>query len=195
LKAEVEAQIGRQLDAGDLSGAATTIVRGYGSETLSYLTAVSRDPCLAEEVFSAITEDLWRGLPGFRRECSARTWLYRLAYNALQRQRSDPFRRRQRAISRELQQVADEVRSKTAPFLRTEVKDGVARLREQLSRAEQTLLILRVDRNLSWREVGVIMAEGDTPLGEATLAKRFQRVKDKLRRLAAEAGLLPLDEP
>lgn len=189
--AEVEQQIADALDAGDLAAAAESLVRGYGPEILSYLAAVARDPCLAEEVFSTTTEDVWRGLPGFRRECSARSWIYRLAYHALQRHRRDPFRRRQKkTASRELERVADKVRSETAPFLRTEVKDRVARLREQLGSEEQTLLILRVDRELSWREVGAIMAEENTPLSEAALAKRFQRVKDKLRKLAAEAGLL-----
>ena len=49
--------------------------------------------------------------------------------------------------------MVDHVRTTTALHLRSEVKDQVSRLRERLEPDEQTLLILRVDRALSWREV------------------------------------------
>lgn len=190
-RSAVEREIDGHLESGDHAAAAAAMVRGYGSEILSYLAGVSRDPGLAEEAFSTVMEDLWRGLPGFRRESSARTWLYRLAYNALQRQQGDPFRRRQQNLSRELERAAHESRSRTALFLRTEVKDAVSHLRQQLAPDEQTLLILRVDRNLPWRDVAEIMSREGRPLSEATLAKRYERVREKLRRLAEEAGLIP----
>lgn len=187
---QLETEIDQRLDAGDLEAAAAAMISGYGPELFSYLLGVTRDRTAAEEVFSIVAEDLWRGLPGFRRESSARTWVYRVTYNALQRHRRDPFRRRKQGLTGKLSQLAAEVRSRTAPFLRTEVKDQVAQLREQLSPDEQTLLVLRIDRGMSWRAVGEVMG-GEQPLSEATLAKRFQRVKTKLRRLAEEAGLIP----
>lgn len=192
-RAAIEAEIAGHLDSGDHTAAAAAIIRGYGGEVLSYLAGMSRDPALAEEVYSTVTEDLWRGLPGFRRESSARTWMYRLAYNALQRHRKDPFRRLQKPLSQELEHAAHPVRSRTALFLRTEVKTAVSQLREQLDLDEQTLLILRVDRNLPWREVGEILRQGDHRPSDATLAKRYERVRAKLRRLAEEAGLIPGD--
>jgi RNA polymerase sigma-70 factor (ECF subfamily) len=191
----LEAQIAAHLEAENLQAAAAAMIRGYGPEILSYLAGVSRDAALADEVFSTFAEDLWRGLPGFRRESSVRTWLYRLAYNAFQRHRQDPFRKRQIGLSRHLEGVAAEVRSRTAPFLRTEFKSAIARLREQLDPDEQTLLVLRVDRRLSWREVSEVMTEDVSPdglrLSEATLTKRFERLRSKLRLLAQKEGLLP----
>ena len=71
-----------------------------------------------------------------------------------------------------------------APHLRTEVKSDVQKLREELTEEEQTLLILRVDRNLDWREVADILE-----IEEPALRKRFERLKDKLRRLAKERGI------
>lgn len=76
---DLEPRLLALLDAGDLSGAATEALRGYGPQVLGYLTAVLRDEDDAHDVFSQFAEDLWRGLPGFRRESSIRTWAFRLA--------------------------------------------------------------------------------------------------------------------
>ena len=86
--------------------------------------------------------------------------------------------------------LAAEVRSTTARHLKSETKDAVARLREQLAPAEQSLLILRIDRRLSWSEVASVMSTPEERLDARTVAKRFQRVKDRLRKLAEEEGLL-----
>jgi hypothetical protein len=58
-------------------------------------------------------------------------------------------------------------------------------------------LILRVDRGLAWNEIAQSMDDGDAPLTDtelhrqaAALRKRFERIKDRLRVLAREAGLL-----
>ena len=186
---ELETTISRHLDSGELEGAATAIVRGYGPEIVGYLAALARDVDRAHDVFSQVCEDLWRGLPEFRRDASARTWLYKLAWHAWLRHERDAFRRHGAPLlSEHLSRLAAEVRSATAPYLRTEVKDAVARLREELAPDEQSLLILRVDRGLAWNEIAAVM-EAEAP----ALAKRFERVKAKLRKLAEDAGLIAKD--
>jgi RNA polymerase sigma-70 factor (ECF subfamily) len=82
-------------------------------------------------------------------------------------------------------QLAQRVRTATALHLRTESKSGVQALREELLSDEQSLLILRIDRDLSWREVAEVLGEA-----EPTLRKRLERVKEKLRTLAQQRGLL-----
>lgn len=188
---DLEADIARLLEARDLPAAASAIMRGYGSAVLGYLFGLTRDEDRADDVFSQFCEDLWRGLPGFRRDSSSRTWVYTLAWHAWLRQERDAYRRHGRPLaSEEMSRLAAEVRSTTALHLRSEVKDAVARLREQLSPAEQSLLVLRVDRELSWGEVAAVMSSPEDPLDPRTARKRFQRVKDKLRTLAEDAGLL-----
>jgi RNA polymerase sigma-70 factor (ECF subfamily) len=110
--AQVEAQIERALDAGDLGGAAEAIVRRYGVEVMSYLVAVTRDRQAADDVFSTTCEDLWRGLAGFQRRSSVRTWLYRLAWHAMLRHRNDAFARRRAPLSRQLKSWAAPIRSR-----------------------------------------------------------------------------------
>jgi RNA polymerase sigma-70 factor, ECF subfamily len=179
------------MEAGDLPGAAAAILRGYGPSILSYLAALARDEDRADDAFSQFCEDLWRGLPGFRRDASVRTWTYKLAWHAWLRNERDAFRRHgRRLVTEEMSRLAEEVRSSTALHLRSEAKDAVARLRRQLSPAEQSLLVLRIDRSLSWAEVAAVMSTPEEPLDPQTVAKRFQRVKTKLRKLAEDAGLL-----
>ena len=187
----LEAEIGGLLEAGDLPSAAAAILRGYGPSIFSYLAALARDEDRADDAFSQFCEDLWRGLPGFRRDASVRTWAYRLAWHAWLRNERDAFRRRERPlVTEEISRLAAEVRSTTAVHFRSEAKDAVARLRMQLTPAEQSLLVLRVDRGLSWSEVAVVMSTREESLDAQTVAKRFQRVKNRLRKLAEDAGLL-----
>jgi RNA polymerase sigma-70 factor (ECF subfamily) len=52
--------------------------------------------------------------------------------------------------------------------------------------------VLRVDRELSWREVAVALGEeADDEACCAALRKRFERLKEKLAGFARERGLLP----
>jgi RNA polymerase sigma-70 factor (ECF subfamily) len=67
------------------------------------------------------------------------------------------------------------------------VDRGVAeRLRASLDPYEQTLLILRVDRGLSWDEVTCVLSSPEDPVNKDALKKRFERVKARLRTLAAD---------
>jgi RNA polymerase sigma-70 factor (ECF subfamily) len=190
---DLEARIDASLSAGDLSAAATEAIRGYGPQILGYLVAVMRDDEAAYDVFSQFSEDLWRGIGTFRRQCSFRTWAYKIAWNAALRFRRDAFRRRVRRLqTTEVSKIIDEVRSASRIYQQTAVKDRMSEIRASLDPDEQTLLILRVDRSLSWKEIAEIMSdgEGETVSQEPALRKRFERLKGKLRTLATEAGLL-----
>jgi len=188
----VEAEIADLLESNDLPSAAAAILREYGPAILAYLASLARDEDRADDAFSQFCEDLWRGLPGFRRDASVRTWVYKLAWHAWLRNEREPYRRRGRQLAtEEMSRLAAEVRSTTALHLRSEAKDAVARLRQQLTPAEQSLLVLRIDRGLSWSDVASVMSTPEEDLDAQTVAKRFQRVKDRLRKLAEDAGLLP----
>ncbi len=181
----LEARISEHLGAADVGAAATVALRGYGPEILGYLSAVLREPDLSAEALAVFSEDLWAGLPSFRGASSFRTWAYKLAWHAAMRTARDPARKRARPLATtEAGRIAVEIRTATAVHLRTEVKDAVRELRAALSPDEQTLLVLRIDRDLSWREVADVM-ETD----EAALRKRFERVKERLKKLARERGI------
>jgi RNA polymerase sigma-70 factor (ECF subfamily) len=158
------------------------VIRDYGPELLGYLTAIMRNDDWARDVFAQFCENMWRGLPAFRRECSVRTWCYVLAWNAGRRFDRDEYRRRVRRL--ETSEVGKLAQQVTSMSLR--VDRGVAeRLRASLDPYEQTLLILRVDRGLSWDEVTCVLSSPEDPVNKDALKKRFERVKARLRTLAA----------
>jgi RNA polymerase sigma-70 factor (ECF subfamily) len=188
---DLEPRILALLDAGDLSGSATEALRGYGPQILGYLTAVLRDEDDAHDVFSQFAEDLWRGLPGFRRESSVRTWAFRLAWHAASRYARDPYRKRHRPIlTTEASKIAEQVRSTMSAYAPGGRADRLLKLRESLEPEEQTLLILRVDKAMPWEDVAEVLRADGEPATPAALRKRFERLKEKLGRLAREEGLI-----
>ena len=187
----LEAQIGTHLDKGELAEAATAAIQGYGPQILGYLTALLRDEDKAGDAYSRFAEDLWRAIGRFRRECSFRTWAYRVAWSASRDVADDAFNRRGRRLeSHEISAIAEAVKSSSAAYLKEAVKHRVDQLREKLAPEDQTLLILRVNRGLSWREVALVLSQPGKVLDEAAARKRFERVKDRLRELAKAEGVL-----
>ena len=183
----------RQLcEAGDHAAATTAALRGHGVELLGFLRALAGDPDLAAEAFAELGEDVWRGLPRFRWESSLRSWLYALARNALAQLRRDPRRRRARNLPLSLApELAAAVRTVTLEIQRTAVKDEFRVLREQLDPEEHEILLLRLDRGMSWKDIArVLGGEDDLDTRAAALRKRFERAKQRLKKLAIERGLI-----
>jgi RNA polymerase sigma-70 factor (ECF subfamily) len=193
---DLEEQLRGLQAAGDLAGMATMAVQGYGPEVLGFLVTLLRDEHDANEAFSQACEDLWTSVNHFEGRCSLRTWFYTLARHAASRLRRSPRRRPEHRVAlTELSDVAERVRSATLPYLRSEVKDGITLIREALNEEDRALLVLRVDRDMSWRDIAAIFSPEDhseevlARVG-ARLRKRFQLVKDEIRERARAAGLL-----
>jgi RNA polymerase sigma-70 factor (ECF subfamily) len=197
---DLEQRIRGSIEAGDLRAAATAAVEGYGPEVLGFLVTTLRDEHDATEVFSQACEDLWAGFPRFEGRSSLRTWFYVLARHAASRFRRAPHRRAGwRVAMSNVTDIAEAVRSRTLPHLRTEVKDRFAAIRDALPEEDRALLVLRVDRKMSWNEIARVLCpdeQSDDALTKAAarMRKRFQLVKDEIRARAREAGLLPKDE-
>lgn len=176
------ASVHARLDDDDRAGAVGNVVKTLGPELLGYLYAVAPSPDDADDIFGLYCERLMHGIEQFRGDSSLRTWSYRIVRNLLidaarSRQRS----RVRRALTAELVQVADRVRSETATHLRTEVKDRFALMRAQLPEQERTLLVLRIDRRLPWKDVAAIMLDEVDGASVARLRKRFARLVARLR--------------
>lgn len=204
---EVAAQSGHEFrirqafNNGNFKLAATLTLEAYGPELMGFLAACHLRVTEAEEVFSLFTEDFWLGLSRFKWQCSMRTWVYTLARNADRRYRRSPHTRAGRHVSLndvpEVLEAIEKVRTGTATFLQTGFRNEIQDLRAQLTLEQQELLILRLDRGLSWRDIALILQDGKEP-GDATalkqhtqtLRKRFGRIKEQLRRHALESGLL-----
>ncbi len=193
----VEAELDQLLRDGALADAATRALEAYGQEIYGFLASVHGNETDAKEVFSQVAEDLWRGLPAFGRRCSVRTWLYVLARHATARYRRTPWNRAgRRSGDEQLDAIVAHARTQTKPWLRTDVKDRWRVLRDSLDPEDRTLLVLRVDRNLEWKELAKVTLGSESPEEAALtreadrLKKRFQLLKRDLRRRAKAAGLI-----
>jgi RNA polymerase sigma-70 factor (ECF subfamily) len=199
---DLEATIRAACVAGEYGRAATLTVEGYGTDIMAFLLArCGSRGGVAEEVFGIFAEKLWVGLPRFEWRCSMRSWAYRLARNAANDYVSSAGNRPERNLplsqNAPPSQVMDRVRTTTASYRRTAAKDRMRELRETLPADDQMLLILRIDRGLDFRELAEALNDSDAPLDSeglereaARLRKRFERVKEQLRELATERGLL-----
>jgi RNA polymerase sigma-70 factor (ECF subfamily) len=196
MRDEIEAVVRGHLTDGHVDEAATRALERYGPELFGFLRALARDEDLATEAFAAASEHIWRGLPKFRWEASLRTWCYQLARNALHQARIDPRRRPERNLPMSLVNSMEEVRrSATAPYQRTDVKDALRALRDSLASEDHEILILRLDRGMSWKDIaraieGDDLAGGKLDQRAAALRKRFERAKTQLREMAVATGLI-----
>lgn len=196
---ETERRARAALDEGDARAAATAAIQGYGPEILGFLRARLRDDTTAGDAFAVFCEDLWKGLPKFEARSTMRVWAYTLARHAADRVAGRARRERDRRASlSEARSLAEEVRTSTMAHQRTANKDRVRKLRARLTGEEETILILRVDKQLSWREIVQVLGSDDPDASDAGLAraaarlrKRYQAMTAKLRRLAEAEGLLP----
>ena len=185
-----EEAIRAAFDAGDHRAAMDLAVRRYGAELLGYMISVLRSEEWAREVFARLLEDLWKGFERFEWRSSFRTWAYRAARNAVIRAKERD--RRPARLDTETMAAIEAApdKSTTLPHLRTENKEWLARFREGLDPDEQTLLTLRLDRRMSWNDVALVLlgddAHEDLPRASATVRKRFDRLKQRLREAASQ---------
>jgi RNA polymerase sigma-70 factor (ECF subfamily) len=185
----LEENVAALLAGGDAKEAATVALRALGPEVLGYLENVLGDRDDARDVFQRFAEDLWAWLPSFRGG-NLRAACYRIAWHAAARFRREAWRRRRERMHTTMaSRIAASITSPESR-LATRPQDRLDRLRASLAPEERTLLILRLDREMSWNEVAEVLSSEGDPIDAAAARKRFERVKEKLAKLAREQGLL-----
>lgn len=187
---ELGERVRRLVAAGQPAEAATLALRALGPQILGYLSGVMGSDADADDVFAATSERVWRSLAKFEWRCSLRTWFYTVAHREISRFRERAKRHVDgRVPISELASVLDAVRSSRSSVLGSERQQKLAKLRAELPEQDRALLVLRVDRDLSWEEIALVVAEGegadawseeDTKREAARLRKRFQIVRERL---------------
>jgi RNA polymerase sigma-70 factor (ECF subfamily) len=191
-RAALEAELQALIAARTIDTATERAVRGWGPEIYGWLVGVLHDEVEATDAFSVFADQLWRSLGRYDGRCSTRTWCYMLARHAAARVRGARAKGDRVPLSQApVSAIAAQVRATTALHLRTSSKNNLSALRAQLEPDDQILLVLRVDRDLGWREIAQILLGEDADAAAcdrhaAALRKRFERVKAQLRR-----GLAP----
>jgi RNA polymerase sigma-70 factor (ECF subfamily) len=180
------------LSRGDIDGATEGAIRTYGPELVGWLCSTLPSEADAYDAFSWLCEQLWRSLRNFDGRCSIRTWCYMIGRAAASRVRSAPRHHREVLVSElpSIVHACDDVWNTTKVGARR-AEDVYAQLRRELGDEDQTLLVLRVDRGLNWVEIALVLlgeeAEAEAVKKKAaTLRKQFERLKERLKELAAE---------
>lgn len=181
-----------QITDGQYDRATEEALRAYGPELIGWLCSILPTDSDAHDAFSWMSEELWKSLRRFDGRCSMRTWCYMLARHAAVRMRNLPRHQHEQLVS----QVPSVLHAVTYVWNTTRAnaaqqQDVYAEIRRALDDDDQLLLVLRVDRNLAWRDIAhVLLGEGasadEVAKKSATLRKQFERVKERLRELAAE---------
>lgn len=206
--AEVEQAIKTHLERGatdDVQRAVERAIEHYGQRLCAFILGLVKDPATAADV----QQDLWIAVyahaPRFRWESSFKGWLYllarRMAIKAVQRDRQRHERAGVPLSQAAESRLAAHLATSIAMWKKDDFKQRFRALRDQLSEKDRTLLVMRADQELPFREIALALAEPDENLDaaalktrETTLMKRFQRVKQRLYQLALEAGLVPSAE-
>jgi len=186
-----ETELRALIEAGDIDGATTLALEAYGSELVGWLTSTLGEAD-AHDAFSILGEELWKSLPRFDGRCSLRTWCYMLARAATSRVRGKPARKHEQLVS-QIPSVAHAVTKVWSTTVRAAARerDVYARIRDELDDEDRTLLVLRVDKDLAWREIAIVLLgaepdEDEVTRKAASLRKQFERVKERLKELAAK---------
>jgi RNA polymerase sigma factor (sigma-70 family) len=183
---EPEHALLRGIERGD-PAALETLARQYAPPVYRYLTRLSGDATLAEDLAQEVAIQLWRALPGrrFPNGRALNSWVYTVATNA--------FRmhvRRRRAGEVPLEPELDLAAGPEAdPALAAERGDLAARIRsavEALPEAERRAVLLKTYGDLRYREIAEATGE---PVG--TVKWRVAQAYARLRRvlLPVAAGL------
>lgn len=178
--------------SGELERVTELALRSYGSELIGWLCSILRSEAEAHDAFSWLAEQLWRSLPRFAGRCSIRTWCYMLARRGAGRVRA----RAQHAHEDLVSQIPSLAHTVIDVWNGTQRSDArreniYAELRSSLDEDDQTLLVLRVDRDLAWRDIAQVLLGEDASDDELTrraaaLRKQFERIKLQLRARAAQ---------
>jgi len=150
----------------DDKGQFADLMAAYAAPIRRLCATYAESPADREDLFQDIFLAVWRALPGFRRQASVRTWLYRIAHNvALTRRTRDRHRQ-----SRESPLDQETAAPTEMDFRRLALKRAIA----AMAPGDRTLTLLWLE-GLSATEI-----EDVTGIRAATVAVRLSRIRKRL---------------
>lgn len=136
-----------------------------------------RDPALREDLVQEMLLALFRALPGWRRECSERTFVYRVAHN-----RAFSHLARRRPAFDDLERAAsvpDPAPLPEAVAVASQEQDTLLAALRQLPVGQRQLLTMALE-DLTPREIAEVLG-----ITENNVAVRLTRARAALRELMA----------
>lgn len=176
IPSEPEDPIARCLAAGDHRGAVALCARVHGASIGRLCMSLLGSQAEAEEATQETLLAAFDALPGYRAEGSLRAWLFAIARRVCARRVETRTRREQRL--RLVHDSADPALGADAALAQRREAERVRRALEQLKPSERDAVVLRFERELSFREVAEACG-----IDEAAARKRVGRALERLRAL------------
>ena len=178
----IDEKVRALVEQGHIAEAATLTLETFGPELRGYLRGTLGHAEEADDVFQELSEAIWFGLPAFRFQCALRTWCYAIAHNRVVK-RFSRYSRKNRVRLNTQDEGRLPARSLSSTLEAQHRASLAQTAAEALTPDQREILILRVERRLSFREIAGVLGLPD----EAAARKRFQRAKDRLKQLVSAA--------
>ena len=169
----------------------TWLFARYQARVYNLVYQLLRDPSDAPDTVQQVFLKVFRGLPGFKGDCSLKTWIYRIAVNEASNQRRWWRRHRRRELSLDMPLAPTGGEGEELNVSRTLVDDsqspyeqvvsGELRAAVELELAELPLLfrapvVLRDIEELSYEEIAEVLQ-----VRVGTVKSRLARGREALR--------------
>lgn len=147
------------------------LYKTYFTDVYKYLTAISGDRQIAEELTQDTFFKALQKIGGFRGECSIRVWLCQIAQNAW----FDYLRKHKRIVPEDENRESESVRDMVLDFEQKETALRIHRILHEMQEPYKEVFSLRVFGELSFREISALF--GKT---ESWARTTFLRAKRKI---------------
>ena len=172
-----EQELLRRLRAGD-HAAFSAWVQQHQRALFAVVWRYVKNDQDAQDVVQAAFIRAWQGLPAFRGDSSLRTWLFRIGVNLALNHKRD-------ARGRPSGEIPEHAASPEQPIVarlaEAEMHDRLTAAVDELPKKQRLVVELRVQQDLSFREVAEIVAST-----EDSAKANFHHALKRLRALLAE---------
>jgi DNA-directed RNA polymerase specialized sigma24 family protein len=185
---QVTRRVWALLWAHDEAGASREALRVYGAEVYGFLLGALDDPSNASSLYADVQKRVETEVGGLAALCSLRTWLYLLARRELRERRLQRGQRGERTAS--FGRVASGER-------RASSSNAISTLRTSLTEEERELLILRVDRKFTWREIALTDL-GERAVDPERIALATRAVRERIQAIilrVRQAAAAEMNDP
>jgi RNA polymerase sigma-70 factor (ECF subfamily) len=169
---------------------------GHGVRVFGYLRAIMKNDRDAKEVFAKFSRLVHKDIGSCPSDGSLKSWLYGIAYRVMVEHMKERKTRCDFQFAR-TEQRASHARASIDRWDQSSVKDVLRELCSQLPENQQTIFILRVDRNMDWEELARVFLNAQEfaepeilQFVVCHLKTQFNRAKEKVHTLAAAKVLL-----
>jgi len=192
-KQRIDARIIAHIEAEEFEQAAEVAIAEYGPSIFGMFMGVFHNEATAQDVFQHFSLQLWKSLPSFQGRSRFYTWAFTIARRSMSRW----FERRELRVEQRLGTLQEQnlqarwARTATAEWRNTASRERFETMCADLDPEERTLVMLRIDQEMSWKEIALVIADEDEQEAldrkelskrAASLRKRFERIKNTMRK-------------